>query len=132
MWSDMRLRRKLLYVAACAFLPALTLGPRPMQAAATITVVNLDGAGEGFNDAGAADADSTAGGNTAGTLGAQRLAAFQFAANLWAGQLNGDIEIRVGAKMDLLTCSAMSAILGSAGPVTAARDFSGALVASTW
>ena len=55
--------------------------------AATITILNLDAAGEGFNDPSAPDPASTTGGNTGATLGAQRLIAFQFAANLWGGTL---------------------------------------------
>ncbi|MBI2819276.1 MAG: peptidase, partial [Acidobacteria bacterium] len=126
------LHRKPHCIFAFSFLLALTLAPRPVLAAVTITIVNLDGAGEGFNDAAAADPDSTAGGNSGATLGAQRLAAFQFAADIWSAQLDGSIEIRIGARMDPQLCNAMSAVLGSAGPTTAARDFTGALVPNTW
>src|SRR5215475_14371652 len=49
---------------------------------ATMTVINLDGPGEGFNDPSPADPASAAGGNSAVTLGDQRLVAFQFAANM--------------------------------------------------
>jgi len=126
------LLRKLLYILAFSLLLALTTAPRPMHAAATITVVNLDGADEGFNDATAPDPDSTAGGNAGATLGAQRLEAFQFAADIWAALLESSIEIRVGAQMDPLTCSAVSAVLGSAGPNTVHRNFAGALVPDTW
>jgi hypothetical protein len=48
--------------------------------AATITIVNRDGANEGFNDPAPV---TPVGGNPATTLGAQRLTAFQFAASLW-------------------------------------------------
>lgn len=132
MWSEPMLHRKLLSVFAFWGLLALTIAPCPMLATVPITVINLDGAGEGFNDPAAADADSTAGGNAGATLGAQRLAAFQFAANIWAGPIDGSIAIRIAAKMDPQTCSAISATLGSAGAVTAARDFTGALVSGTW
>jgi len=108
-----------------AFITAVGTAP-PAEAAATITVVNLDGAGEGFNDPAPPDADSTTGGNLGATLGAQRLLAFQFAANLWGAVLESSVEVRVGARFDPQTCSATSTILGSAGPVTATRDFTGA------
>ena len=54
---------------------------------ATVTVINLDGPGEGFNDPSPADPASTAGGNNGATLGAQRLVAFQRAANIWGSFL---------------------------------------------
>lgn len=64
---------------AIAFLIAALVVPRSADAAATITVVNLDGPGEGFNDPSAPDAASTAGGNAGATLGAQRLIGFGYA-----------------------------------------------------
>ncbi len=117
---------------ATALLIAALVVPSFANAAVTITVVNNDGAGEGFNDPGAADADSTVGGNTGATLGAQRLAAFQFAADIWGGILDSSVEVRVGAKFDPLSCSATLVTLGSAGPNQAFRDFTGALVPSTY
>ncbi len=115
-----------------AFLVAVMIFPRFARSEATITVVNLDGTGEGFNDPDPPDADSTAGGNSGATLGAQRLIAFQFAADIWGGVLDSDIEIRVGANFDPQFCNATSAVLGSAGAETAHRDFTDAPVASTW
>lgn len=50
--------------------------------AATFTIVNNDGAGEGFNDPTVA---VPVGGNPGVTVGQQRLNAFQFAADLWVG-----------------------------------------------
>jgi integrin beta-like protein len=119
-----------IFTLATALCMLMVFAP-PAGAAATITVVNLDGAGEGFNDAGAADADSTAGGNTGTTLGAQRLQAFQFAANIWGGLLDSSVVIRVGAVMDPLTCDATSATLGRAGPNQGFQGFTGALRAKT-
>jgi len=100
--------------------------------AATITVLNLDGAGEGFNDPSAPDPDSAAGGNTGATLGAQRLIAFQFAANLWGAILQSAVEIKVDANFDPLPCDAISAILGQAGTQSVHRDFVGAPVPATF
>ena len=75
------------FLLATAFLMTADGAARFVHAAATITVVNLDSPGEGFNDPSAPDPDSTNGGNTGATLGAQRLNAFQFAANIWGGLL---------------------------------------------
>lgn len=105
------------FLLAVPFLVA-TFIVSPFAHAATITVVNLDSPGEGFNDASPPDADSTAGGNTGATLGAQRLIAFQFAADIWGGLLDSTVEIRVGAKFDPLFCNETSAVLGSAGTNT--------------
>ncbi len=97
--------------------------------AATVVVVNNDSAGEGFNDA---TAVAPVGGNTGTTLGAQRLQAFQRAADIWGGLLSSTVTIRVGAAFNPLTCTAGSAVLGSAGTTGFHRDFTGAPVASTW
>jgi hypothetical protein len=48
--------------------------------AATIVIVNVDGANEGFNDP---TPVAPIGGNPGATIGAQRLYVFQYAANLW-------------------------------------------------
>jgi hypothetical protein len=97
--------------------------------AATFVIVNNDGPGEGFNDPTPA---TPVGGNTGTTIGAQRLIAFQHAADLWATRLANPVTIRVRAQFDPLACNATSAVLGQAGPVSVFRDFSGAPVAGTW
>ncbi len=97
--------------------------------AATITVVNLDGGGEGFNDPTPA---VPVGGNDGTTLGAQRLKVFEFAAGVWGARLQSNVEIRVDSKFDPLTCNSTSAVLGSAGTQTVHRDFNGAPLAGTW
>lgn len=114
----------------CGAALALLLGfvARPVTAA-TITIVNLDGAGEGFNDATPA---APVGGNPGTTLGAQRLNVFQAAANIWGGILPSNVTIRVRAQFNPLSCTATSAVLGSAGPTTIWRDFAGAPVAGHW
>jgi len=63
----------------CAALAA-TLLAGPLHAA-TITIVNADGAGEGFNDPTPA---APVGGNPGTTVGAQRLYVFQYAASIWS------------------------------------------------
>jgi hypothetical protein len=117
---------------AIAFLMTADGAARIAHAAATITVVNLDNPGEGFNDPSAPDPDSTNGGNAGATLGAQRLNAFQFAANLWGGLVTSSVTIRVGAHFDPLTCSSTEAMLGLAGATTVHRNFAGAPRANTW
>src|SRR5882672_3769119 len=79
---------------------------------ATVTVINLDGPGEGFNDPSPADPASTAGGNSGTTLGEQRLIAFQRAANIWGSFLSSPVEIRIDANFDPLSCTNVSAVLG--------------------
>lgn len=100
---------------------------------ALISVINRDSRGEGFNDhLSPPDPVSTAGGNAGATLGAQRLIAFQYAANIWGGLLSSPVEIRVGANFNPLFCQGGSAILGFAGPNTVHRNFVGALLLNTW
>lgn len=97
--------------------------------AATVIINNTDGAGEGFNDPTPA---VPVGGNPGITLGAQRLNAFTFAANLWAASLQSAVTITVNAKMDPQTCTVSSAVLGSAGTTTVHANFTGAPAANTW
>lgn len=106
------------------------LGAHPAGvAAATITVIDYDSAGEGFKDP---TPVVPVGGNSGTTRGAQRLNAFQFAADTWGAQVDSAVEIRVAANFNPLSCTSTYAVLGSAGPVTAARDFSGAPAPQTW
>jgi hypothetical protein len=97
--------------------------------AATIIIVNNDGAGEGFNDP---TPVAPIGGNPGTTRGAQRLYIFQHAASIWGAILPSNVTIRVGAQFSPQTCDATSAILGSAGSVTAHANFSGAPLANHW
>lgn len=97
--------------------------------ATTITIVNGDGPGEGFNDTTPVD---PIGGNSGSTLGAQRLQVFRYAASIWAADIDSSVEIKVEAKFDPLSCNSSSAVLGSAGTTTVHRDFSGAPLSATW
>ncbi len=115
-------------LAAVLALSVLSLHPRA-AGAAVVTVINDDGGGEGFNDP---TVVAPVGGNTGTTLGAQRLIALQYAAEVWGAQLRSDIEIRILARFDPLSCSGSSAVLGLGGAVTVERDFAGAPVAGTW
>ena len=96
---------------------------------ATIVIINNDGAGEGFNDP---TVVAPVGGNPGTTLGAQRLNAFTYAANLWGACLVSSVTIEVEAQMDPQFCSPTSAVLGSAGTTFIHRDFTGAPQAATW
>jgi PA domain-containing protein len=91
-------------VAAC-----LAAASRPSFAAATVVVVNVDGPGEGFNDP---TPVPPVGGNAGTTRGAQRLIAFQHAADLWGATLDSPVTIIVQASFDPLGAN----VLGSAGP----------------
>ena len=97
--------------------------------AATITIVNLDGPGEGFNESTPA---APVGGNPGTTVGAQRLYVFQYAARIWGSILPSSVEILVDANFDPLDCDESSAVLGSAGPNTLHSDFPGDAHPNTW
>lgn len=97
-------------LASAALLVALAA---PSFGAATITIINMDGAGEGFNDPTPA---APVGGNSGTTVGQQRLLCFQQAANVWGSLLTSSVPILVQAAFNPLACTATSATLGSAGP----------------
>jgi len=98
--------------------------------AATVIINNTNVGVDGFNDP---TPVAPVAGNPATTLGAQRLAAFQAAADEWGAMLVSQVTIVIDAKMTSLSCSQNSAILGSAGPSGyVSRDFPGAPVSGTW
>ena len=104
----------LLALACLVLVPAL-----PVSAAATITIVNTDGPNEGFNDP---TPLAPVGGNPGTTLGEQRLNAFAYAAGIWAGTLDSNVNILIRAAFNPLTCTPNSAVLGSAGTRFITRD----------
>jgi PA domain/FlgD Ig-like domain len=120
------LRKFSLLLAAAVLASACTVLP---VAAATITILNGDAAGEGFNDPTPA---APVPGNPGATVGAQRLFVFQHAANLWAAILPSAVTIRIAAQFNPLSCNATSGVLGSAGPTGYQRDFPGAPLAGHW
>ena len=91
-------------------------------AGAQITIVNGNAAGVGFNDPTPA---APLGGNAGTTLGQQRLIAFQEAADIWGSTLDSNSEIRILASFEPLSCTATSAVLGSAGTLSIFSDFPG-------
>lgn len=115
-----------------AFLVVLilaALAAQPAYAAATISIVNGNAPGVGFNDP---TPVAPIGGNAGTTLGEQRLIAFQAAADIWGANLNSTVEITILATFEPLACDATSAVLGSAGATEIWRDFSGAPFPGTW
>lgn len=108
---------------------ALLLSLAVAANAATIVIFNNDGAGEGFNDPTPA---APVGGNPMNTVGGQRLFVFQHAASIWGATLPSAVTIVVTAQFNPQTCTATSAVLGSAGPITIQRDFAGAGLAGHW
>src|SRR4029077_12537192 len=91
------------------------------NAAATIVIINGNAAGVGFNDPTPA---APVGGHVGTTLGQQRLIAFQAVANKWGATLTSSVTIQVLANFEPLTCTATTAVLGSAGAISVWRDFS--------
>lgn len=117
------------YAAALlsAILVTTTIGATSVSAA-TVQINNLDSAGEGFNDA---TPVAPVGGNPGTTLGAQRLNAFQYAADLIGEKLVSSVTIVVNAQMNPLTCSSSSAVLGAAGANTVHANFNNAPMLNT-
>lgn len=97
--------------------------------AATITIVNLDGAGEGFNDP---TPVAPVGGNSGTTVGQQRLNVFTQAASIWGSLLPSAVPILVSAQFNALTCTSTNGTLGSAGPITVHANFTGAEFTGHW
>lgn len=120
-----------LSVKALALVCAASLPALPSFAAAKVKIVNADGPGEGFNDP---TPLAPSGGNKGKTIGQQRLIAFGHAAKIWGATLPdiGDMQIRVFANFNPLTCSAAGVVLGSAGTITIWSDFPEAPFANTW
>lgn len=99
---------------------ALSTVAAPVAAqSARIVVINGDAPGAGFNDPTPA---APVGGNPGTTRGQQALNVFQTAANRWAANLQSKQPILVLARFLPLTCTATSAVLGSAGPNFSVRD----------
>jgi hypothetical protein len=112
--------------ALVAVLSTLAVG---VAGAATITIFNNDGVGEGFNDV---TPRAPVGGNPGLTVGQQRLNLFNHAAAIWGGILPSTVPIIVTSQFNPQTCNAVSGVLGSAGPINISRDFTGAEFPGTW
>lgn len=103
-------------LAAFALAAFILAGATDAFASATIVIVNLDGPGEGFNDPTVA---APIGGNPGTTVGAQRLFAFQHAANIWGATLDSNQVIRIQAAFNPLA----PGVLGSASTTFVFSDF---------
>lgn len=98
--------------------------------AANVVLVNLDFPGEGLNDPTPA---TPVGGNPGTTVGEQRIHVYQRALDLWGATLDSPVPIYVGAYFESqLSCSATSAVLGSAGTTFVFSDFPGAEFPGVW
>lgn len=115
--------------ATLALIGGLSTAGSAAHAAATISINNLDGPGVGFNDVSVV---VPLGGNFGTTLGAQRLIAFTYAANIWGATLTSTQPIIINARFSALTCTATTAVLGSAGATSIFRNFVSAPKLDTW
>jgi PA domain len=106
--------------ARAALAASLALATGIASAAATIVLVNVNAAGEGFNDP---TVVAPVGGNLGTTLGQQRLNAFQFAANIWGATLTSTQTITVRGSFVPLDCTESTGILARAGALNVWRDF---------
>lgn len=113
--------------AALAFIAGASLSAS--VAAADIVIIPGDAPGTGFFDP---TPVAPVGGNPGTTLGQQRLNLFLAAAQKWGQNLNSQVPISVLAFFQPLPCSATSAVLGAAGPISVSRDFPGAQKTNTW
>jgi hypothetical protein len=110
-------------------LAALLLLATMPAGAATITIMNNNIAGVGFNDP---TPVAPVAGNAGTTLGQQRLNVFMAAAAYWSNRLSSSVSITVNAQMIPLTCTPTSALLGSAGPTDFWSDYPNAPRPATW
>ncbi len=121
--------RAFLRSGIAALSAALALLPAAALARATVTIVNVNVPGVGFNDPTPVAPLAT---NPGTTVGEQRLIAFQHAADIWGANLDSAVEIRVQASFVSLACTATAAVLGSAGTRAVISDFPGARFPATW
>ncbi len=107
----------------------LALAASAAFGAATITIVNNDGPGEGFNDPTPA---APVGGNPGTTIGQQRLNVFTQAANTWGVTLTSNVTIVIRAQFNPLSCSTDSGVIGAAGSTFIFSGFPNAPFTNTW
>ncbi len=112
--------------AACA---TALLASALASSAATIVISSRDAAGVGFNDPTPVE---PVGGNPGTTLGQQRMNVYRHVANLWEAALTSNSPITVSAGWEALTCTASTAVLGSASSWNGWTNFPNAPKAGTW
>ena len=97
--------------------------------AASITIVNADGANEGYNDP---SPRAPIGGNTGTTLGQQRLNVAQHAADIWGALLPSDAPILIISAFNPQPCTATAATLASAGATQVFRNSPNVEIPNVW
>ncbi len=97
--------------------------------AASITLINADGPGEGLNDTTPA---VPVDGNAGLTVGDQRLLSLQAATEVWASQIDSAVQIRIRAHFDPASCLDPTLILGRAKPEAWVKDFANAPLGGTF
>jgi hypothetical protein len=98
--------------------------------AATLNIINADGAGEGFNDPTAVNPE---GGNNGTTRGEQRLNLFNFAAGIWGAYLDTNVPIDIRSQFNPIAgCTASGGVLGSAGTTGGVLNFPNAPIQNTY
>ncbi len=101
-----------------------------MPATATVFEINYpEPSGFGFN---ATEPATPVGGNPGTTLGEQRRIVLELVSEIWGNIVIGPQDVQVRAVFSNLTCSASSAVLGSASAQSIFSDFPGAPLADTW
>lgn len=112
-------------MAADAFRQEIVMSPQ----LASITILNNDGAGEGFNDTTATAAE---GGNAGATRGQQRLNLFSEAATIWGTFLDSAVPTQVTAQFNPIAgCTPSGGVLGSAGATATTANFPNAEFTNT-
>ncbi|MEK6337625.1 MAG: carboxypeptidase regulatory-like domain-containing protein, partial [Acidobacteriota bacterium] len=96
---------------------------------ATIVIQNNDAPCVGFNDPTPA---TPVGGNNGTTVGAQRLIAFQAAANIWGATLTSGPIITIRASWVPLACTSFAGTLGSTGATSLHSNFANAPFTGFW
>ena len=110
-------------VTAAVVLPVCSLSA---SHALPINVINADPAGVGLNDP---TVVRPVGGNDATTLGAQRFAVIEAAADLLGEQLDGPVPVVVKVRSSAnLACNNTSAVLANGGSTYVFRNFPGAAI----
>jgi hypothetical protein len=97
---------------------------------ASITILNGDAPGEGFNSTATRASE---GGNAATTLGGQRLNVFNRAAQIWGQFLDSTVSTQIAANFDDLSpCTSSGGVLGGAGTAALYQNFSNAPFTGTY
>ncbi len=97
---------------------------------ASITILNGDDPGEGFNSTATRASE---GGNSATTLGGQRLNVFNRAAQIWGQFLDSTVSTQIAANFDDLSpCTSNGGVLGGAGTAALYQNFSNAPFTGTY